>query len=134
MRRPQLALLFVLAVTLTLVSGAPGVHGAARLTLPSTSLTIQVFDLPLPAPPNHTYHLRCAPAAGDVPHPLIACRRLYARVAPFAAPPLCRTVDVIRARVFGRYRGHGVLRTYIPCAAQNPVWAQLAALLGIPPT
>jgi hypothetical protein len=120
-------------LTVLCAAAAPGLTGAAAAT-PQTSLTIAVFDHPFPAHPHHTYHLRCAPAEGDVPHPQLACRRLLAQRAPFAPLPLCRTVDVIRARVTGRFRGRPLERTYIPCPAHLAAWQRLAALLGIPAT
>jgi hypothetical protein len=111
----------------------------ALLALPATasaatSLTIRVYDRPVPAPPSHTYHLRCAPASGTVPHPVLACRRLLAATRPLAAPRGCDSIDVITARVTGTFRGQPVDRTYLPCGPHMTAWKRLAALLGIPVT
>jgi hypothetical protein len=109
----------------------------ALLALPATasaatSLTIRVYDRPIPAPPAHIYHLRCAPASGNVPHPVLACKRLLATTRPFAPLRECDTVDVITARVTGTFRGQQVDRTYLPCGPHMTAWQHLAALLGIP--
>jgi hypothetical protein len=109
----------------------------AILALPATasaatSLTIRVYDRPIPAPPAHVYHLHCAPASGTVPHPVLACRRLFAATRPFAVLRECDTVDVITARVTGTFRGQTVDRAYLPCGPHMTAWKRLAALLGIP--
>jgi hypothetical protein len=105
---------------------------AAAAPTAGTSLTIRVFDRPVPAPPSHVYHLRCGPASGNVPHPAIACRHLLAASRPLAALPTCLTVDVIDAAVTGTFRGRRVQLTYLPCAADAAAWKRLTTLLGIP--
>jgi len=97
-----------------------------------TSLTVRVFDRPIPAPPSRVYHLRCAPASGNVPHPVLACRRLLAATRPFAVLPTCDTIDVITATVTGTFKGRPVRETYMPCGPHMTAWKRVAALLGIP--
>jgi hypothetical protein len=82
----------------------------AAILLASTSLHITVW-------PNgegqgkRGWTLRCAPAAGTLPHRVSACRRLMALKAPFAPVPRGAACTMIyggpqEALVTGRFRGH----------------------------
>ena len=59
----------------------------AAVLLASTSLHVTVWPNGQGHAPKRTYTLRCAPAAGTLPHRAAACARLAKLKAPFAGTP-----------------------------------------------
>lgn len=85
----------------------------AAILLASTSLHITVWPDGAGRPGKHEWTLRCAPAAGTLPHRATACRRLAELKAPFAPLPTAMACTQIyggpqEALVTGRFRGHPV--------------------------
>ncbi len=87
--------------------GAGASYGAVP---PATQLSIVVYPNGIGAAGVQRYVLRCGPAAGTVPHPLLACRALAKLAHPFApTPPGTYCTDIAigpqEATVKGRLRG-----------------------------
>jgi hypothetical protein len=82
----------------------------AAVLLASTSLHVTVWPNGQGHAPKRTYTLRCAPAAGTLPHRAAACARLAKLKAPFAGTPKNVACTQIyggpqEALVTGRFRG-----------------------------
>ena len=82
----------------------------AAVLLASTSLNVTVWPNGQGHAPKRTYTLRCAPAAGTLPHRAAACARLAKLKAPFAGTPKNVACTQIyggpqEALVTGRFRG-----------------------------
>ena len=82
----------------------------AAILLASTSLHVTVWPNGQGNAPRRTYALRCAPAAGTLPHRAAACRQLARLKAPFA--PVAKNMACTEiyggpqeALVTGRFRG-----------------------------
>jgi hypothetical protein len=83
--------------------GAPAANGA-------TALSISVYPKGIAAGEVERYSLRCSPAAGTVPHAVLACRTLASLEHPFAPTPpgtFCTAIAMgpQEAIVTGRLRG-----------------------------
>jgi hypothetical protein len=77
------------------------------------SLAITVYPHGIGQPGFGAYVLRCGPAAGTVPNPVLACRTLSRLADPFAPVPpqtFCTTLALgpEEALVRGRLRGQAV--------------------------
>jgi hypothetical protein len=85
----------------------------AAILLASTSLHITAWPNGEGQPGKREWTLRCVPAAGTLPHPAAACRRLALMKAPFAPVPKDAACTMVyggpqEALVTGRFRGHAV--------------------------
>jgi len=85
--------------------------GAGRAaTSPVTALSIAVYPQGMSAGEVSGYTLRCNPARGTVPQPVLACRTLASLAHPFAPTPrgtFCTDIAMgpQEAVVTGRVRG-----------------------------
>jgi hypothetical protein len=82
----------------------------AAILVAATSLNITVWPDGAGKPGKHTYTLRCAPAAGTLPHRTAACTKLLKLRSPFAPTPAGLACTQIyggpqEAFVTGRFRG-----------------------------
>ena len=82
----------------------------AAIFLASVSLHITVWPAGAGEPGKREYSLRCAPAAGTLPRPGVACARLLQLRRPFApTPPNTACTEIYggpsTAFVTGRFRG-----------------------------
>lgn len=82
----------------------------AAVLLASVSLHVTVWPAGAGEPVKKEYTLRCAPAAGTVPRPGLACTRLLGLRRPFApVPPGVACTEIYggpaTALVTGRFRG-----------------------------
>ena len=85
----------------------------AAILVASTSLNITVWPDGPGKPGKKTYTLRCAPAAGTLPHRVAACSKLASLAHPFASTRkdvVCTDIygGPAEARVTGRLRGYSV--------------------------
>ena len=106
----MLVALILLAVSLgACSSGSAG-------TPARTGLTVTYWETPSSEPQRRT--LRCDPAAGTVPRPAVACRRLATRggqlFAPIPPDTVCTQIygGPQRARVVGNVGGKRVWATF----------------------
>ncbi len=128
-------IMLVLVAAALLSAGA--CYGAAR---PATSLSIVFYPNGLTEPAGAVhYTLRCAPAAGTVPQPGVACRTLASFVQPFAVTPrgtFCTDIAIgpQQATVKGRVRGvlvNTILRAQGGCEINR--WRRVRAVVpGFP--
>jgi hypothetical protein len=100
-----------IAILLAFAMAIAGTHGTAGR--PATHLTIAVYPQGPGQPGVRRYTLGCAPAAGTVPRPGRACRKLLSLASPFAPVPagtICS--DIVmgpqEAVVTGRVGGKAV--------------------------
>ena|SRR5436305_12116383 len=105
----------------------------------ATALAIVVYPNGIGKPPAQRYALRCAPAAGTVPKPALACRTLAALDHPLAPVPPGTTCSQIalgpeEAIVTGRVGGQRLwvrLRVRDSCEIER--WRRIAAVVpGFP--
>jgi hypothetical protein len=116
--------------------GAASCYGA---TQPPTKLAITVYPEGLGEPAARHYVLRCGPAGGTVPHPVLACRALTGLSNPFAPVPpgtICSQLALgpQEAVVTGRLRGGAVsARLTVRDSCQIERWRRLATVVpGFP--
>jgi hypothetical protein len=89
------------------------VNVLAAILVASTSLNITVWPGGQGKPGKKTYTLRCAPAAGTLPHRDAACTKLAGMTHPFTPTRkdvVCTDIygGPAEARVTGRLRGYSV--------------------------
>jgi hypothetical protein len=112
-----LASSYAMRIPFLLVAAALFSTGVSSGATPATSLSIAVYPDGLAQPASaERYTLRCGPAAGTVPQPMVACRTLAGLVHPFAPTPrgtFCTDIAIgpQQATVKGRVRGTPVNAT-----------------------
>ena len=87
-----------------------GAAAGRAATPPVTALAIAVYPQGMSAGEVNRYTLRCNPATGTVPQPVVACRTLASLAHPFAPTPrgtFCTALAMgpEEAVVTGRVRG-----------------------------
>ena len=126
----------LIAVAAGALLGAGASLGAAQ---PPTQLAIVVYPNGSAAQGAQRYTLRCGPAGGTVPHPLLACRALGRLAHPFApTPPGTNCTDLAmgpqEAIVKGRLRG-GLVNAHLTLRGGCEIerWRRVAAVVpGFP--